>query len=107
MLFNFLKSVPSISTKELEGLLTRKTQLIDVRTPAEYQRGHVRFSQNIPLNRIPSFKPRQSEDPIYVMCQSGARSSRASRMLQKQGYNVVNVRGGMSQWTGPINGGKN
>lgn len=105
MIFNFLKSVPSISTKELESILSSKIQLIDVRSPAEYQQGHLPFSKNIPLNRVQSFKPKHSNQPIYVMCQSGVRSKSASRILQKKGYEVKSVRGGMSQWSGSIKGG--
>lgn len=106
MLFNLFKPLPSIPTQELNNILTRKTVLIDVRTPFEYQRGHITYSRNIPLSKIQSFKPKQADEPIYLVCQSGARSKRAGQMLQKMGHNVVNVRGGINQWSGQLNGGK-
>lgn len=34
------------------------------------------------------------------MCQSGGRSSRTTKLLEKQGYNVVNVSGGMGSYVG-------
>ena len=95
----------SISTTELKKKLKNPIQLIDVRTPMEYRGGHIKQAINIPLQRIVSFKGKQSE-PVYVICQSGMRSKQASKELKKMGYDVMNVRGGMNQWFEPTVGGK-
>ena len=35
---------------------------------------------------------------FYVLCQSGARSARVTQFLEQQGYDAVNVDGGISAW---------
>ncbi len=39
---------------------------------------------------------------VYVICQSGARSKLAAKKLKHQGYNAINVQGGMNTWRGKI-----
>lgn len=104
-MFGLFESLPSISTNELASKLGNKLTLIDVRTPEEYRSGHIAIAKNIPLDRIGSYKQKNTED-IYVICQSGMRSKQAARILKKNGYNVINVRGGMNQWSGKTRGGK-
>lgn len=110
-MFRFLKKlfsqkIESITTKELEQLLKdKKIRLLDVRSQQEYQGGHIKEARNLPLNRLKSYQDPKS-DPIYVICQSGMRSKRAANILSQKGYQVVNVSGGMSAYTGKIIGGK-
>ena len=100
MFFLFTK-VDSISTAELENKLKENIQLIDVRTPREFRRGHIKDAKNIPLNEIGSFTP-IADKKTYVICHSGARSKLAAKKLKKRGFNVVNVQGGMHAWRGKI-----
>ncbi|HJE15408.1 MAG TPA: rhodanese-like domain-containing protein [Lapidilactobacillus dextrinicus] len=104
-MFGLFNRIPSISTKELKSKLNPKIVLLDVRTPAEYRSGHIAEARNLPLNRISTYH-RPTTEPIYLICQSGARSKQAARLLTRQGYQVINVRGGMNQWSGPVRGGK-
>lgn len=97
--------LPNISTAELAGRLKEGLTLLDVRTPSEYRSGHIATPQNVPLDKIDGYRQKPAED-IYVICQSGMRSKKAARILQKKGYSVVNVRGGMNQWNGKTRGGK-
>jgi rhodanese-related sulfurtransferase len=95
------KGVNTISTTDLRGMLKDKsTQFVDVRTPGEYKGGHISQFQNIPLDQLPSrLEKLDTTKETIVICQSGMRSSRAAGILTKAGFtNVVNVRGGMSQW---------
>ena len=100
MFFLFTK-VDSISTTELENKLKENIKLIDVRTPDEFRRGHIKNAKNIPLNKIGSFTPVAGEK-TYVICHSGARSKLAAKKLKKRGFDVVNVKGGMHAWRGKI-----
>ena len=100
MFFLFTK-IDSISTTELENKLKENIQLIDVRTPGEFRRGHIKNAKNIPLNEIGQFSPMKDEK-IYVICHSGARSKLAAKKLKKRGFDVVNVKGGMHAWRGKI-----
>ena len=104
MLFQLFKKTPSISTKELQSRLSKEITLLDVRTPSEYRAGHIPQAINVPLNKIPAYN--QSANEVYVICQSGMRSKNAAKILARKNYHVINVRGGMSQWSGQIKGGK-
>lgn len=99
----FFKSVPSISTKELEQKLKQKPFILDVREPYEFQGGHIPGAKNIPLGKIASYN---TDKPVFVICQSGMRSKRAAKQLLAKGIEVTNVSGGMSSWSGPTKGGK-
>lgn len=95
------KGVKTISTSDLKGKLSDKnTQFVDVRTPGEYKDRHISQFQNIPLDQLPTkIGKLDPEIETVVICQSGMRSSRAAGVLKKAGFkNVINVRGGMSQW---------
>ena len=98
MFFLFTK-IDSISTIELEEKLKEGIQLIDVRTPGEFRRGHIKNAKNIPLNEIGNFTP-IADKKTYVICHSGARSRLAAKKLKKRGFDVVNVQGGMHAWQG-------
>ncbi|GGI65386.1 rhodanese-like domain-containing protein [Enterococcus alcedinis] len=104
-MFGLFKAVPSITTSELEARLKSPMTLLDVRTPNEYRGGHITKAKNVPLNKIHTYNG-SPDEKVYVICQSGMRSKNAAKQLMKMGYQVTNVRGGMSQWTGKIRGGK-
>ncbi|MGT2772135.1 rhodanese-like domain-containing protein [Streptococcus marimammalium] len=102
----FYQPFKSISTSELENLLSSKTVLlIDVRTPEEFKQAHISKARNIPLRQIDSFAS-PKDKTVYLICQSGMRSKKAANHLMKKGYLVVNVLGGMNQWQGKVIGGQ-
>ncbi len=74
--------------------------LLDVRTPQEYsQDGHVAGSILIPLDELGARTAELPTDqPIACICRSGNRSSQACGFLADQGYETMNVVGGMNAW---------
>jgi len=63
--------------------------IIDVRSPGEYQSGHVEGALNLPLNELPRLAAVQLPDkaqPLVLYCQSGMRSESALQYLQSGGY---------------------
>ena len=76
--------------------------LLDVRTPEEYGGGHVPGSRNLPLQQIEKITAiaEKKETPLFVYCQSGARSRQAVSLLQRMGYENVNNIGGMAAYRG-------
>ena len=60
-MFHLFTKIDSISTSELEQKLKKKIQLLDVRTPSEYRRGHIKGAKNIPLNEIARYTPATNE----------------------------------------------
>ena len=75
--------------------------LLDVRTDEEYAAGHVAQARHIPLDtlesRLAELEPHKGAE-IYVICQSGRRSERASQLLLTKGFTPVNVEGGTGAW---------
>ncbi|MFP7295841.1 rhodanese-like domain-containing protein [Neobacillus niacini] len=95
--------IRNISTLELKSELKDKNKLfIDVRTPGEYKRTHIKEFKNIPLNLLAQKAEKElpKDKEIIVICQSGMRSVQASKILKKFGYTkVTNVKGGMNAWS--------
>ena len=98
-MFYLFTKIDSISTSELEAKLKEPIQLLDVRTPTEFRKGHIKNAKNIPLTEIGSYTP-ATKETLYVICHSGVRSKMAAKKLKKKGYDVINVRGGMIAWIG-------
>lgn len=70
--------------------------VIDVRSPAEFEAGHLQGAIALPLVRLAHDIGQVAPDksaPLIVYCQSGARSASARRQLQDMGYEQV-VNGG-------------
>lgn len=89
-----------ITVHELEQRLGQDIQVLDVRQPAEWERGHIAGAQHITGAELPA---RYDEVPrdrdIAVVCGSGFRSSVATSLLMRHGFErVTNVIGGMSAW---------
>jgi len=74
-----------------------KTTVIDVRTPAEFQGGHVAGSINIPLQEVPKRveEIRQMNQPLILCCASGNRSGQAAAYLKSHGISCENGGGWM------------
>jgi phage shock protein E len=72
--------------------------IIDVRTPGEFQGGHIKGSKNIPLNTISSKinEIKNLNKPVLACCASGMRSSQATSILKSNGIDAMNGGGWMS-----------
>ena len=80
-----------------------KVQLIDVRTPKEFQQGHLKNAKNIHLydqdfgTRIDKLDKKET---VYVYCKAGGRSAEAVEILQSHGFeSIVELDGGTDSWT--------
>ncbi|MBU2945574.1 HesA/MoeB/ThiF family protein [Zobellia uliginosa] len=99
--FNCEVSVNSITSDDfLQLLAENEIQLIDVRTPKEFEKNSMSFAKNIPLSQL---EERQDEIifevPVYLVCQSGVRSKKAVNKLKEARANaeLINVDGGMNE----------
>ena len=91
-----LLSIFGLGKNKIKEALRNGAVVIDVRTPNEYDQGHVPKSLNIPIDRIPinAQRIKDMDKPIIFCCASGARSGTAvSRMKQ---YGVKEVYNGGS-----------
>lgn len=96
----------TITPKELSLLLATQQDLslIDVRTPVEYDGTHVRQAVNVPLDEL---SPRTllasgkvtNDQPVYLLCRSGQRATKAADQFSKEGFeNAIVVEGGTQAW---------
>lgn len=75
--------------------------LIDVRSPAEYEAGHVGGSINIPVEEV---EARMGElralapGPIHLICETGNRAGYVAKQLSAEGLQTVVVLGGTHAW---------
>jgi len=101
-LFGGGPALAAISVSDLKAKLDAREPLVlvDVRSSEEFKSGHVVGAKLLPLPVLESRLGELKKDAaIYVICLSGARSSSACALLQRQGFtNVTNVSGGMSAW---------
>ncbi len=93
----------NLSVTEFEkGIAQNNIQVLDVRTPNEYQSGHLKNALLADWNNDAEFKQRvkalDKRKPVYTYCLSGGRSSAATQYLKKNGYKAYNLSGGISAW---------
>jgi len=86
-----------------EGLSNTEVQLIDVRTPKEYEQGHIENAILIDYF-FEDFKTKiqelDNDKPVYLYCKSGKRSGKASIILLELGFKeIVSLKGGYKAWS--------
>ena len=70
--------------------------VLDVREVEEFEALHLEGARNFPLSQLADTYKQLAKDQLYyVICKSGMRSARACQFLAEQGYEVINVKGGM------------
>ena len=77
--------------------------VLDIREQDEWDRGHAPTAVHIPMSELPSrvdelapFLDR--DEPLVITCRSGGRVQRVMPWLERQGYEVANMAGGMRAW---------
>lgn len=89
--------IDSVSAEEFAEIYKRNSLIIkDVRKTTEFETGHVKDAESIPLAQISELMTEfDKEEPNYVHCAGGYRSMMAASILKSRGYhNVVNIEGG-------------
>jgi rhodanese-related sulfurtransferase len=77
--------------------------ILDVRTPAEYQGGHIKGSINVPLQSLQgSLGKIPKNKTVITCCASGMRSASAKSVLKSAGYAEVHNGGGWMSLKGKI-----
>jgi phage shock protein E len=90
-----LKQAGQISPQAARAHLKSGALVIDVRSPGEFNAGHLPVAINVPLDEIDIALPRRVNDKNQVLllhCLSGTRSGMAKAKLKRMGYqNVFNL----------------
>ena len=80
---------------------SEKLTILDVREIHEYAAGHIPSAKNFPLSSLGiEFTKLDKNQKYYVICQAGGRSARAYDFLEAQGFDIINIEGGMNNWPG-------
>ena len=85
-----------------QNIESGKGQLIDVRTPKEYNSGYIKGAVNMHLYDT-DFEQRidtlDKNKPVYVYCKVGGRSAEAVAIMKSKGFrHIVELDGGMDAW---------
>ncbi len=97
-------SIQTVQAEEFAQIIKADSViLVDVRTAGEYDAGHIENARNIDVLkdtfRSIAIGTLPKDKTIAVYCRSGKRSLKAAAILAKEGYKVVNLRGGWMEWT--------
>jgi rhodanese-related sulfurtransferase len=89
-------------TEFQQKLNTEKGTLLDVRTPSEFNKGHLKGAQLLDIFND-DFEPRldklDKNTTYFVYCGVGGRSSEACEMMNKKGFKLVyDLDGGIQKW---------
>ncbi|CAN5160197.1 rhodanese-like domain-containing protein [soil metagenome] len=91
--------VPTTDLSQLPNPLPADLAVLDVREIDEWNSGHIEGAIHIPLGEVTG---RTAElDPqvqTLVVCHLGGRSARATAYLVQNGFDAVNLDGGMDAW---------
>ena len=61
--------------------------VIDVRTPVEFAEVHVPQARSLPLDELkPGSLPLPKDQPVYLLCRSGQRATKAAEKLAQEGF---------------------
>ncbi len=92
----------TISPVELQKIIAVQPSVpvIDVRMPVEFAEVHVPQAQSIPLDELkPGSLQLQKDQPVYLLCRSGQRATKAAEKFAKEGYTQsIVVEGGTLAW---------
>jgi rhodanese-related sulfurtransferase len=77
--------------------------VIDLRRPDEFSKGHIKGAVNANWQNLPEFSKKtellEKAKPVYIYCQAGVRSEKASEWMRKNGFkHVSGLEGGIQAW---------
>ncbi len=93
----------SVTPQQADKLIKEgeNISLLDVRTPDEFTQEHIEGAVLIPLQTLDknlALIANVKNNKIIVYCHSGNRSIAASRILVKNGFTPLNLKGGITEW---------
>ncbi|MCU0437440.1 MAG: rhodanese-like domain-containing protein [Raineya sp.] len=100
---NAQKKVKNLTVDEFEkGSQVAGSVILDVRTPEEYQTGHLKNSKLLDISEqsfSASLDKLDKNKTYYVYCQAGGRSTTAVEIMIEKGFKkVYNLSGGIAAW---------
>lgn len=94
-----------ISSADFESCIDHpEVQLVDVRTPKEFNGGFIGKAVNLDFYKqqelIEGLEKLDKDKPVYVYCQAGGRSNKAAKIMKKMGFTeIYDLKGGYSGYS--------
>lgn len=96
---HFLHRPPSVPAAEAVRLVTEGALVVDVRRDFEWHRVHIPDAVHIPLEALADRCSELPDDRLIIaFCTGGLRSAGAANLLVENGFDAVNMSGGLVQW---------
>ncbi len=94
-----IEQMPASELHERIDAGDRSFTVLDVRENSEWQEGHIEGAIHIPYHQLTKHLDMvPSNKPVAVVCGGGTRSSIAAGILQREGFEPINISGGMGAW---------
>src|ERR1700712_1425029 len=94
-----MPQVPTVEIAQVPNPIPDGLTVLDVREPVEWQHGRIDGAVHVPMGEVPARLDELPQDTqLLVVCKVGGRSAQVTAWLQQQGYDAVNLSGGMLEW---------
>jgi len=99
--------ISNVDAAGAQSAIDSGAQVIDVRTPGEYQMGHIPGAVNVPVDTLEAQAQSWDKDATYVVyCATGQRSATAVETMKALGFtNIKHFSAGIQAWTGKLETG--
>lgn len=96
---HYLRRPPAVSAVEAVRLVAEGALVIDVRRAFEWNRVHIPDAVHMPLEALPERCVELPDDRLIItFCTGGIRSAGAANLLVENGFDAVNMSGGLIHW---------
>lgn len=94
-----MNGIPTISVDQIPAELPAGVTLLDVREPVEWAHGRAPEAVHVPMNDVPErLGDLPTDGQLLVVCKVGGRSAQVVSYLVQNGFDAINVDGGMLEW---------
>jgi len=96
---HYLRRPPAVSAAEAVRLVADGALVVDVRRAFEWNRVHIPGAVHLPLEVLPEGCLELPDDRLLItFCTGGIRSAGAANLLVENGFEAVNMSGGLIHW---------
>lgn len=99
--------ISNVDVAGVKQAISQGAQVVDVRTPGEFQLGHIAGAVNVPLDTLQAQAAGWDKSKLYVLyCATGARSTSAVETMKSMGFtNIRHFNAGLQAWTDQLEKG--
>ncbi len=94
-----MQDVPTVEVTQVPDPIPEGLTVLDVREPIEWHHGRIEGAVHVPMAQIPARTAElPADEQLLVVCKVGGRSAQVTAFLRQQGFNAVNLAGGLIEW---------